>query len=316
MKKLLAFLLLIPSIGVCSSLQLSGSGTGSLVVSAPVASAMTVYPATATIIAPFGIAASTVSVSSNTILPGTTFYQNGNVSLGTVTGGTWNGSALTSTYLPTNTAYLDQPQSWTATQTHKSSVTVTGATLTAGVLVASGVVTLGGSGNSVTISSNIILSGATSYAAPFPYVALSSMTCLNWRVLQSSEITVTISSSIAGTTPWASTTIKGTLTLRDTNSRVRIHLTSIIGGNINGSCFATILRNGTNLESTGNGFTATGQTLGNIGVPLSIDYIDTSPGGGSVTYTLGVYTNSAACSINANAATSVMILDEESGACL
>lgn len=84
MKKLLLGLLFLPVLGFCDSLTLSGSGTGSLVISAPTttSTSSSVYPATATASFPFGFTASTavisgaVSISSNVVIPGSTFYAN------------------------------------------------------------------------------------------------------------------------------------------------------------------------------------------------------------------------------------------------
>lgn len=77
MKKLLLGLLLVPSLGFCGNLTLGGAGTGSLVITAPTTgTSVSVYPATATASFPFGVSASTISVSSNTIIPGSTFYAN------------------------------------------------------------------------------------------------------------------------------------------------------------------------------------------------------------------------------------------------
>lgn len=77
LKRLIFTLLLIPSIGFCGNLTLGGAGTGSLVITAPTTgTSVSVYPATATASFPFGVSASTISVSSNTIIPGSTFYAN------------------------------------------------------------------------------------------------------------------------------------------------------------------------------------------------------------------------------------------------
>lgn len=75
MKRLLFSLLFLPSLGFCGTFTLGGSGTGSLVILATnTATSTLIYPATATPSFPFGLSASTMTVSSNTVIPGATFY--------------------------------------------------------------------------------------------------------------------------------------------------------------------------------------------------------------------------------------------------
>ncbi len=68
------------------------------------------------------ISGTTVNISSNSLLGGATFY-NGNVqALGTVAAGVWNGTRLTSSYVPTDVAYTDVVQTWTSSQTYNSAL--------------------------------------------------------------------------------------------------------------------------------------------------------------------------------------------------
>lgn len=60
---------------------------------------------------------STLTVSGTGVKVSDTYPGNTSlVTLGTVTTGTWNGSVITSTYLPTNVAYNDSTNSWSAAQ--------------------------------------------------------------------------------------------------------------------------------------------------------------------------------------------------------
>jgi len=63
--------------------------------------------------------------------------SNGNTTLGTITTGVWNGTPLTSSYIPTNVAYVNASNTFTSLNAFGAGITVTGGSGAAGASVAS-----------------------------------------------------------------------------------------------------------------------------------------------------------------------------------
>lgn len=183
MKKLLLGLLLLPSIGLCGTLELDGSGTGSLVVTtainslapgssnyiqntASLQSGATFYTSSGTVtnfnIPPSG------SLNSNSPI---TLHKSASITLNnpsdnagaTLTGnGTSGNSELD--VVATNGIVLTGPMSVSTSLTVSSNTILTGATF-----YQNGPIYIGNSAQSVSFSSNVVMSGTTIYAGTPQY---------------------------------------------------------------------------------------------------------------------------------------------------
>jgi len=98
----------------------------------------------------------TNGTTSNTITENAT-----GLTVGTVTSGVWNGTALTSAYLPSATAYTGTAQTWTALQTFGTNISIAGA-----AAVANMTIVLGNSGSSTSWTANSCLNATAGSTTP------------------------------------------------------------------------------------------------------------------------------------------------------
>lgn len=210
-----------PSGGTTGAINASASGTP-LAYYAGVGTALS--PALATTVLASGITFSTaIAVSSNTILPGATFYQSGNIVMGTpgqvvqissntiLPGATFYQNGYVNMGLPGTTISISSNTILPGATFYQSGNIVLG---TAGQVVQissnvvmpgatfyqNGSITLGQIAQSVTISSNVVMPGATFYqAGP---VIFSTGIFVGTGVIISTEITAGITST-ALTIDWS-----------------------------------------------------------------------------------------------------------------
>lgn len=296
MKKLLFGLLFLPALGFCGSLNIdSGSGTGSIIFNAP-STLGVVYPATSTASFPYGLSASTITVSSNTVLPGATFYQNGPVLLGTP------GFSVTLS----------------------SNVIMPGATFYQNAMVR-----LGDSGISVRVSSNTILPGATFYdqGAIVSSMTVSTLTVTGaslhgaYAILSSSQGIVTASSATTSVNVWANTTQKITMGTPK-NGSLSAYKITVIGtvelASAGNDGWITVFRGangvngGTNLgNSTGGLCAILDATITDERVPCAMIVYDMPASASAPTYTVAIRSESGGTlTWGAGNTNNVMIIEE------
>lgn len=240
LKKLLAFLLLVPSIAVCSSLQLSGSGTGSLAINA---SLMTVYPATATASFPFGLSASTANITlfnSPTTFTSSATFRDTTVYVATATVSSATVTNLNVTGTCTNCgggSGVVVPSTYTWGSVTTSSFTATAATL-------------GSAGNAVQISSNAIIASTTFYQNG-PALTNSAGYIIG-TVITSSECFVNASSATTLST-YISTKLSCSITPKVSTSYIRITFWGLFDDTNIGSCdgAVTLYRGNTDISPWG-----------------------------------------------------------------
>ena len=150
----------------CNTISGSGGGGG-----------YNLQPSTVTINANFGITVTTITVSSNTILPGTTFYANGQAVINGVNSSTWltGNQTITLSGDVTGSGATSIATTAAAQQTHITTLSASSVTVTGSLLVSSntliagatfyqnGTIVLGTPGAQIIVSTNILISGVTFY---------------------------------------------------------------------------------------------------------------------------------------------------------